>query len=350
MKKQNLVEIVVGIFVLLGLGTIFVMVMSIADQQNLFIETYRLHATFRNVSGLKSGAPVFISGVDAGTVESISFTSGGWVQVTLLLREDYRSRIKRDSTATIGSVGLLGDKSVEITMGSLGEEILKNNDYLQTEPVLGVAELLDSFSSVRDKLENVLDNMDRITTALVQDRAVLRRGFEGAADFLEDLNTGEGSMGMLLRDKALYESMVSMVEDGRRTARALEEAASNSLPLVEEMGATARNVRLSSEKYPEIVESASRLLETSSSTMEKLGHLADDLQSVTGTLPEVVQSLKITADNVEKASAELPATARSLRISAEEAGKVIDAAKGNWLLKGAFREEGKPVPMEVDGR
>lgn len=350
MKKQNLVEIVVGIFVLLGLGTIFVIVMSIADQQNLFVETYRLNATFRNVSGLKAGAPVFLSGVDAGTVETISFTSGGWVRVTLLLRSDYKNRIKKDSVATIGSVGLLGDKSVEITMGTLGEEILGNNDYLKTESQMGVEELMEGFSSLRDRLENVLDNMVRISTALIQDRAVLRRGLEGAADVLDNLNTGEGSMAKLLRDEVLYDSLVSMVEDGGRTARALEEAARNSVPLVEEMGTVAKNVRISSERYPEIVESASKLLESSNSTIEKLGRLADELQSVTETLPEVVRSIKITAENVERASNELPAAARNLRISAQEAGRVIDAAKGNWLLKGAFPERDEPSPMEVDGR
>ena len=350
MKKHNLVEIVVGIFVLVGLGAVFIMVMSIADQQHLFVESYHLNAKFRNVSGLKAGAPVFLSGVEAGTVESISFTTGGWVQVSLLLRKDYRLRIREDSLATIGSVGLLGDKSVEITVGSMETQALQNGDFLETVTPVGMAELLDGFSAVRDRLENILDNMVEITTGAVQDRIVLRRGLEEAADVLEKLNDGEGSMSMLLRDKALYGSLVSMVEDGGRTARALEDAATKSLPLVEDLGETARNIQMSSGKFPEIVESASRLLEASNLAMENLGQLADELKTVSGSLPEIVESIRKTADNVEEASRELPSASRSLRSMANEAGRVVEAAKGSWFLKGSFTEGEETLPVEVDGR
>jgi len=350
MKKQNLVEMVVGAFVLIGLGAVFIMVMSIADQQNLFVKMYRLNATFRNVSGLKSGAPVFLSGVEAGSVESLSFTSGGWVQVALLVREDYGPRVKTDSIATIGSVGLLGDKSVEISIGSLRADVLEPNEYLQTEVQLSIAELIDGFGSVRDRLEEVLDNMSEITGALVEDRVALKRGLEGAADLLESLTSGQGSMGKLLKDESLYNSLVTTVQDGGRTARALEEAARKAVPLVEELRVTAENVRSSSERYPEIVDSASRLLESSNQAMERLNSLADDFKIVSEKLPDVIESVQRSADNIEKATRELPDTARSIRRTADEAGRVVEAAKGNWLLKGSFAEGEETPPMEVDGR
>jgi len=350
MKKQNLVEMAVGTFVLLGVGAVLIMVMSIADQQNLFVKMYRLNATFRNVSGLKAGAPVFLSGVEAGTVESLSFTSGGWVQVTLLVRDDYGNRIKTDSIATIGSVGLLGDKSVEISMGSLRADVLEPKDYLQTEVQVSIAELIDGFGSVRDRLGEVLDNMYEITGALVDDRVALKRGLEGAADLLESLTSGQGSMGKLLKDETLYNSLVTTVQDGGRTVRALEEAARKAVPLVEELGVTARNVRSSSKRYPEIVDSASRLLESSNQAMEKLNSLADDFKIVSEKLPDVIESVQRSADNIEKASRELPDSVRSIRRTTDEASRVVEAAKGNWLLKGAFAEEEETPPMEVDGR
>jgi len=350
MKKQNLMEIAVGIFVLLGLGTVFVMVMSIADQQHLFVETYRLNATFRNVSGLKAGAPVFLSGVEAGTVESISFTDAGWVQVGLLLRLDYSRRIKSDSVATIGSVGLLGDKSVEISMGSQQAKVLAPEENLKTQDQASLSELVDGFGVVRDKLENVLDNLVKITGALVDDRAVLVKALEEATGVLEAVNSGQGSMGKLLRDKSLYDSLVVMVRDGDRTVQALGKAADKAVPLVAEISEAARNIRESSKEYPEIARSASRLLATSNEAMEKFSGFAEDLKTASKDLPQVMDSVKNTMTNVEEASRELPATLRSARSAADEAGRVIDAAKGNWFLKGAFPETGNPAPMEVEGR
>ena len=107
---------------------------------------------------------------------------------------------------------------------------------------------------------------------------------------------------------------------------------------------------MSSEDFPEIVESASRLLEASSLAMENLGQLADELKTVSRSLPGIVESIKSTADNVEEASRELPAASRSIRTTANEAGRVVEAAKGNWLLKGSFSEEEETLPVEVDGR
>jgi ABC-type transporter Mla subunit MlaD len=229
-------------------------------------------------------------------------------------------------------------------------QALGNNDFLETITPLGLAELLEGFSVVRERLESILDNMVEITTEAVNDRKVLRKGLEEAADVLERLNDGEGTMSKLLRDKALYGSVVSMVEDGRRTASVLEEAATRSLPLIEDLGETARNIQVSSEDFPEIVESASRLLEASSLAMENLGQLADELKSVSRSLPGIVESIKSTADNVEEASRELPAASRSIRTTASEAGRVVEAAKGSWLLKGSFSEGEETSPVEVDGR
>jgi phospholipid/cholesterol/gamma-HCH transport system substrate-binding protein len=350
MKKQSFIEMMVGVFVLIGLGTVFIMVMSIADQQNLFVKMYRLNATFRNVNGLKAGAPVFLSGVEAGTVESMSFTDSGWVQVTLLVRDDYGQRIKSDSVATIGSVGLLGDKSVEISMGSVSSKVLEPDEFIQTEAQFTIAELVDSFGSVRDRLEEVLSNMSEITGALAEDRAALKRSLTGAAKLLQNLGNGQGTIGRLLKDEALYRSIVNTVKDGGETARMLQEAASKAVPLVEEIGATARNVRLSTEKYPELADSASRLLESSNQVMEKLNSLAADLRNASRRLPEVVDSVQRSVDNIEKASRELPDTARKVRSTADEASKVVEAAKGNWLLKGSFTDGEETPPAMVDGR
>ncbi|MGD8352945.1 MAG: MlaD family protein [Pseudomonadota bacterium] len=350
MKKQHLLEIVVGIFVLLGLGTIFIMVMSIADQQNLFVETYRINATFTNVSGLKAGAPVYLSGVEAGTVESISFTENGLVQVVLLLRADYRERIRTDSVARIGSVGLLGDKSVEISMGSLQAAVIRPGENLKTETQESLAELLDGLGSVRSKLEGVLDNLVTITGALISDREVLITGLRRGSELLESVNSGQGTMGKLLKDEKLYDSLVLMVKDGGGAARELEQAARATLPLLAEIGHAAENIRASSEHYPEIARSAEHLLKSTNQTMEKIGELANRLEASTESLPEIMESVKNTAINVEEASKQLPEAASSARTTADEAGKVIDAAKSNWLLKGAFPETGDIGPMETDSR
>jgi ABC-type transporter Mla subunit MlaD len=84
--------------------------------------------------------------------------------------------------------------------------------------------------------------------------------------------------------------------------------------------------------------------------MEKLNSLAADFKGVSEKLPAVVDSVQRSADNIEKASRELPDSARNIRKTTDEAGRVVEAAKSNWLLKGAFPEDEDHAPVEVNGR
>ncbi|HDL52689.1 MAG TPA: MCE family protein, partial [Proteobacteria bacterium] len=74
MKRKTFMELTVGSFVLVGLLAALVMVLTIANRQNVFVKRYRLFAIFETVGGLKVGAPVFLAGVEVGTVNSLSFT------------------------------------------------------------------------------------------------------------------------------------------------------------------------------------------------------------------------------------------------------------------------------------
>jgi phospholipid/cholesterol/gamma-HCH transport system substrate-binding protein len=83
---------------------------------------------FDNVQGLIPGAPIRLAGKDVGTVENVLFSDLGEgrppVQVDLLVEEAVQHRIREDSLATIATIGLLGDKYVEISMGTPAAQVL----------------------------------------------------------------------------------------------------------------------------------------------------------------------------------------------------------------------------------
>ena len=96
----------------------------------MFGERYRLVGYYENVQGLIPNAPVWLAGTRVGRVESVNLGTRPdgepAVKVVLVVDEDVQERIRADSSASIGTIGLLGDRYVEISLGSPNEPILED--------------------------------------------------------------------------------------------------------------------------------------------------------------------------------------------------------------------------------
>ncbi len=85
---------------LLGFAALFFLVTQITSREfGLGDGGYRLTATFEQVGGLKPGAPVSMSGVTIGRVESISYDFNEYRARVMLRIEPKYDRIPDDSDA-----------------------------------------------------------------------------------------------------------------------------------------------------------------------------------------------------------------------------------------------------------
>src|SRR5688500_5225666 len=110
----------VGIFVLIGLAAFLGMIYALGARARLFEPRFTIAAEFTEVGGLVEGATVRLAGVQIGRVSGVSLPSqpGGKVRVALTIARQFGDRVRRDSVARIETQGLLGDKIVEITVGT----------------------------------------------------------------------------------------------------------------------------------------------------------------------------------------------------------------------------------------
>ena len=128
MESDRRLSLIVGGFVIASMIALSISVLSLTNERGLWQPQYRLFAYFEDVQGLMDGAPVWLSGKNVGIVESVSFSTMGGslpaVKVTLQINRDVQDRIREDSVASIGTIGLLGDKYIEIKMGTLEADSL----------------------------------------------------------------------------------------------------------------------------------------------------------------------------------------------------------------------------------
>ena len=146
MRATRAIELGTGLFVLLGFSALFFLVTQITNREiGLGDSGYRLTASFEQVGGLKAGAPVSMSGVTVGRVESIGYDFDEY-RAKVVLRIDRRyDRIPDDSDAAIYTAGLLGGQYVGIGPGG-SETFFADGDRIEfTQSAIVLENLISKF-------------------------------------------------------------------------------------------------------------------------------------------------------------------------------------------------------------
>lgn len=146
MQQSRTMEIWVGLFVAGGLAALFMLAMQVSNLTQITgSHGYRVTARFENIAGLKVRAPVTMGGVDIGRVTDISYDQQDYEAVVTMRIEPKYNRIPIDSSASIFTAGLLGEKYVGVEPGG-ALRYLKNGDKIKlTQSALILEQLIGKF-------------------------------------------------------------------------------------------------------------------------------------------------------------------------------------------------------------
>ena len=216
-------EFKVGLLISVGLGVALVAVLSVGERQGLMKQRYYLNARFDDVSGLQEGAPVRVSGFQVGVVNKIALVEVAGrqkVEARLRIEKQAQPRIRRGSLAKISSMGLLGDKLVEIVPASIDLPMLNNGEELATivvmppEEILArAAEIADTMRSTVFSLNVIMKKIEKGTGTLGQmiDDPRLYTNLDSALVSLNHLiilvKNNKGTVGKLMNDPSLYNNL-----------------------------------------------------------------------------------------------------------------------------------------------
>ncbi|NQT22764.1 MAG: MCE family protein [Candidatus Omnitrophica bacterium] len=187
MRETKSFDLKVGLFVSIGIIIFFIIIFSIGDF-TIVTKGYRIITIFNFINGLSESAPVRLAGVNVGYVDNIRLyydetAKRTRVKVSAWIQDDMR--VEKDSRASINTLGLLGEKYLEITPGSAESGILKKNEELiGHDPIM--------MDQLTEKLSNLADSADTIMT--------------GVKD-------GKGTIGKLLTDDTIYNDLEAFVKD-----------------------------------------------------------------------------------------------------------------------------------------
>src|SRR6266478_617081 len=216
---KNTLETRLGIFFALAL-VVAVIILEMIGAADFFKSGYEVNALFRNAQELKKGDLVKMAGVEIGRVESIDLTNN-LAQVTMKIKGKYK--IKTDSKAAVKFVGLMGNNFVAIDGGTPKAPPIESGT---PPPTLETIEQPD-LSSIMTKLENVASGVQELTKSFSPEQLSSLLG--PITDFMkqntnnlsvtlsnirlvsDQIAQGNGTVGMLINDDALYNTALSTV-------------------------------------------------------------------------------------------------------------------------------------------
>ena len=188
-KKVAWSELRVGILVIMSFAILAVSIFFISGKGGLFQGRFQVKTYLPAASGLKEGAPVWLAGVEVGKVDSVAISSSTdptkAVEITMSVKNGYLNDIRTDSQARLGSIGLLGDKYIELTRGFKGT-VVGNGGTVQGSEEADIKKLIESSNDLLANMDVLSDKVKSIT---------------------EKIDRGEGSVGKFINDPALYDNM-----------------------------------------------------------------------------------------------------------------------------------------------
>ncbi len=220
-------ELRVGILVIVSFALLALTILYIGRQQGIFAETYVIKVYMERINGLQTGAPVWLSGVRVGSVQEIKFpekVDRKEIQVTLEIDKKVQERIRRDSVARIGTLGLLGDKYVSITQGSIVQPPLLEGEILLGANPIDFEQLIADASSAVDNLVLTLENTRIISEKITRGSGTLGRLVNepdlieetqtliaNTRDLIDRIQNSEGTLSRLINDEGLYKGMTRLL-------------------------------------------------------------------------------------------------------------------------------------------
>ncbi len=162
----------VGLTVVVALALAMAGTFWIGREQRFWERKQESEIRFTRINGLRMGAPVSLTGVDIGSVQAVSFPedlSANYIAVSVSLSGSAAPRIREDSLARIRTIGLLGDKYVEISAGSPQSPILPAGsiipaaDPIDYEALLGESgDIMTNIVQTTNSLKNVLASIAQV--------------------------------------------------------------------------------------------------------------------------------------------------------------------------------------------
>ena len=215
MDERMRLSFVVGAVALAAAVTVAVVVANLGADAGLLHERYSLVTYFDDVQGLVSGAPVRLAGKDVGRVREVSFApldeTRPPVRVVLEVDQAVQDRVRSDSSASVGTIGLLGDKYVSLSMGSSRGRVLTEGDEIASISPIDLNVAIVRGTEAIDNIAELAASANGVVKDFGASQGVQRLAdvTGSLSQIVKEIQTGDGILHSLVYDEYEGEELAS---------------------------------------------------------------------------------------------------------------------------------------------
>ena len=330
----------VGLFTA-GLIALFgISVLLVGKKQQLFVSQVAFKAQFVHVGGLVAGAPVWLNGVVVGSVDEVTLPPDPTQrEILVVFNVDAKvaRRVRADSQVAIRTLGLLGDRYLEVTSGSPSQPKMKDGSEVQSVELTDVAAVLSqggdvvgNVLAISGSLRRILDRVEKgegligeLTMNPESGKVTVTRLvslFEQLDGLLRDVRAGRGVLGKLLTDPKLENQLVDDLAGMASAGRRVAEAVASDLERDDSMVAALL-------RDPQGKARIERVLDGAGAAAESIAAVGKELNEGDGTLARLLKDDELAGDFLDNLAA-LTKTLRSVADKLDRgdgtAGKMIN--------------------------
>ncbi len=219
-KQLRWASLKVGLVLTAALAVLVVVVIFAGGLEEMFTQRAELRALIRDVKGLRTGAPVWISGIEVGYVKKIKLHPEHGTVVVLAIKKDALSSLHTDSEASIMTMGLLGDKFIDLSPGTPASGPIDPGLFVKGASQIEFTDVVEASAVSLNKMTDVIGKLDILVTKVesgegtvakfLTDPAVynnIRETTRSLNAILQRIERSRGTAQMLIEDPTLYEEM-----------------------------------------------------------------------------------------------------------------------------------------------
>jgi phospholipid/cholesterol/gamma-HCH transport system substrate-binding protein len=302
-----------GLFVFLGTVLLVIAIFSIGSKDSLFSSNISIKAYFDNVEGLRTGAAVRLNGLSVGSVSDVRLMEMNRyrVEVTMRINKDVRQFIRLDSEAAIETEGIIGSKIVIITPGSKENAIIEDGGVIMSQAAVNMTQIIAETQDMMSYMKDLTKEFSEILTTI---------------------NQGEGTIGKLVYDDALYNETVTIVQSADTSLNIMVERLDKMSSFIIGLGTSVEDIVSS-------VDSAAI----------DLRNLIGRIEAGEGALGALIADESVY-DSIKTMVSNLTSTTYSAKLGVDAFSENMEALKHNWLFKGYFEDRGYWSQTEYENK
>ncbi len=313
--STNRRQVIVGIFVLVGLLFLVIGILTIGNIHETFKRKVRVIALFDDVNGLQVGGNIWFSGVKIGTVSGLEFSDKRKVRVVLKIEDKVLPNIHKDAFVRLSTDGLIGNKILVIYGGTTNALPVVEGD------VLGVEKTFTS-----DDMINTLQENNKNILAITTDFKVISK----------NLSEGNGTVGKLLTDDRIYNQL-------NAATSSLQKASAKAEQLMGSLTTFSEGLNKKGTLAHELT-SDTLIFASLKSSVFQLHQMTDSAKVIVNNLKAASNNPKTTMGVLlhdEEAGASIKQTIKNLESGSHKLDEDLEAAQHNIFLRGYFKKKNK---------